>query len=116
VERTKISSRFLCAIENEEFEKLPGGIFTTSTFDNTRRPWDTTKTPWWHDRNMNLQADFFEGSAAGRRKPAASVSLAANAGTGAALAPLLPWCHGRYSGLCRTLPSPIPISRVEKHG
>ncbi len=30
VERTKISSRFLCAIENEEFDKLPGGIFTTS--------------------------------------------------------------------------------------
>jgi transcriptional regulator with XRE-family HTH domain len=30
VERTKISSRFLRAIENEEFDKLPGGIFTTS--------------------------------------------------------------------------------------
>jgi cytoskeletal protein RodZ len=27
---TKISSRFLQAIESEQFEKLPGGIFTTS--------------------------------------------------------------------------------------
>ncbi|HYL36293.1 MAG TPA: helix-turn-helix domain-containing protein [Bryobacteraceae bacterium] len=29
-ERTKISLRFLQAIEAEEFEKLPGGIFSTS--------------------------------------------------------------------------------------
>ncbi len=29
-EHTKISVRFLRAIENEEFEKLPGGIFATS--------------------------------------------------------------------------------------
>lgn len=29
-DRTKISIRFLRAIEAEEFEKLPGGIFTTS--------------------------------------------------------------------------------------
>jgi cytoskeletal protein RodZ len=29
-EATKISIRFLRAIEDEEFEKLPGGIFTTS--------------------------------------------------------------------------------------
>lgn len=29
-ERTKISIRFLQAIECEEFEKLPGGIFATS--------------------------------------------------------------------------------------
>ena len=29
-ERTKISLRFLRAIEDEEFDKLPGGIFTTS--------------------------------------------------------------------------------------
>ena len=29
-ERTKISLRFLHAIEAEEFEKLPGGIFSTS--------------------------------------------------------------------------------------
>src|SRR5215469_10692947 len=29
-EETKISLRFLRAIEAEEFEKLPGGIFTTS--------------------------------------------------------------------------------------
>jgi transcriptional regulator with XRE-family HTH domain len=29
-EATKISSRFLRAIESEEFEKLPGGIFDTS--------------------------------------------------------------------------------------
>jgi len=29
-ERTKISIRFLKAIESEEFEKLPGGIFATS--------------------------------------------------------------------------------------
>ena len=30
VERTKISSRFLRAIEDEQFDQLPGGIFTTS--------------------------------------------------------------------------------------
>lgn len=29
-ERTKISSRFLQAIENENFDELPGGIFSTS--------------------------------------------------------------------------------------
>ena len=30
VERTKISSRFLRAIEEEQFDQLPGGIFSTS--------------------------------------------------------------------------------------
>ncbi len=29
-ERTKISLRFLRAIEDEDFDQLPGGIFTTS--------------------------------------------------------------------------------------
>jgi cytoskeletal protein RodZ len=29
-EETKISTRFLRAIEDEEFDKLPGGVFTTS--------------------------------------------------------------------------------------
>lgn len=29
-QRTKISSRFLRAIEDERFDELPGGIFTTS--------------------------------------------------------------------------------------
>jgi len=29
-EKTKISMRFLRAIEDEEFDKLPGGIFSTS--------------------------------------------------------------------------------------
>jgi cytoskeletal protein RodZ len=29
-QRTKISSRFLRAIEDEQFEQLPGGIFSTS--------------------------------------------------------------------------------------
>ena len=29
-DRTKISTRFLRAIETEEFEKLPGGVFSTS--------------------------------------------------------------------------------------
>jgi len=29
-ENTKISTRFLRAIESEEFEKLPGGVFSTS--------------------------------------------------------------------------------------
>jgi cytoskeletal protein RodZ len=29
-ERTKISSRFLRAIEDEQYEQLPGGIFSTS--------------------------------------------------------------------------------------
>jgi cytoskeletal protein RodZ len=30
VQRTKISSRFLQAIEDEQFDQLPGGIFSTS--------------------------------------------------------------------------------------
>lgn len=30
VQRTKISSRFLRAIEEEQFDQLPGGIFSTS--------------------------------------------------------------------------------------
>jgi cytoskeletal protein RodZ len=30
VQRTKISSRFLRAIEDEQFDQLPGGIFSTS--------------------------------------------------------------------------------------
>jgi len=30
VERTKISARFLRAIENEDFDQLPGGIFAIS--------------------------------------------------------------------------------------
>ena len=30
IKTTKISQRFLVAIENEEFEKLPGGVFNTS--------------------------------------------------------------------------------------
>lgn len=29
-DRTKISTRFLRAIETEEFEKLPGGVFSTN--------------------------------------------------------------------------------------
>jgi cytoskeleton protein RodZ len=29
-DRTKISTRFLRAVETEEFEKLPGGLFSTS--------------------------------------------------------------------------------------
>ena len=29
-ERTKICTRYLRAIESEEFEKLPGGVFSTS--------------------------------------------------------------------------------------
>ena len=29
-DRTKIGTQFLRAIETEEFEKLPGGVFTTS--------------------------------------------------------------------------------------
>jgi len=30
IQRTKISSRFLRAIEDEQFDQLPGGIFSTS--------------------------------------------------------------------------------------
>lgn len=30
MQRTKISSRFLRAIEDEQFDQLPGGIFSTS--------------------------------------------------------------------------------------
>ncbi len=57
-ERTKISLRFLRAIELEEFEKLPGGIFSTSYIRQYAAAigYDEAELLGQFDRKMNPQA------------------------------------------------------------
>jgi cytoskeletal protein RodZ len=54
-DRTKISLRFLHAIEAEEFEKLPGGIFSTSYLRQyaTSIGYDEIELLAHFDRKMN---------------------------------------------------------------
>ena len=54
-EETKISLRFLRAIEEEEFEKLPGGIFSTSYLRQyaTAIGYDEAELLAHYDRKMN---------------------------------------------------------------
>ena len=54
-EGTKISLRFLRAIEAEEFDKLPGGIFTTSYLRQYAAAigYDATELLAQYDRKMN---------------------------------------------------------------
>jgi cytoskeletal protein RodZ len=54
-ERTKISLRFLRAIEDEEFEKLPGVIFSTSYLRQYAAVigFDEAELLSYHDRKMN---------------------------------------------------------------
>ena len=56
-DRTKISSRFLHAIEAEEFEKLPGGIFSTSYLRQyaVAIGYDEAELLTHFDRKMNPQ-------------------------------------------------------------
>jgi cytoskeletal protein RodZ len=56
-EATKISIRFLRAIEDEEFEKLPGGIFNTSYLRQyaAATGLEETKLLAYYDRYMNPQ-------------------------------------------------------------
>src|ERR1700692_3532345 len=56
-ERTKISLRFLLAIEAEEFEKLPGGIFNTSYLRQYAAAigFDEVELLTHFDRKMNPQ-------------------------------------------------------------
>jgi cytoskeletal protein RodZ len=57
-EETKISLRFLRAIEEEEFEKLPGGIFSTSYLRQyaTAIGYDEAELLAHYDRKMNPPA------------------------------------------------------------
>src|SRR5579859_3868922 len=56
-DRTKISLRFLRAIEAEEFAKLPGGIFSTSYLRQyaAQIGYDETELLTQFDRKMNPQ-------------------------------------------------------------
>jgi cytoskeletal protein RodZ len=56
-DRTKISLRFLRAIEAEEFEKLPGGIFSTSYLRQYAAAigYDEVELLTHFDRKMNPQ-------------------------------------------------------------
>ena len=62
-EETKISLRFLRAIEEEEFEKLPGGIFSTSYLRQyaTAIGYDETELLAHYDRKMNPPAAGLKG-------------------------------------------------------
>jgi|ERR1700682_1589578 len=54
-EKTKISLRFLRAIEDEEFDKLPGGIFNTSYLRQyaLAAEYDETQLLAYYDQKMN---------------------------------------------------------------
>jgi cytoskeletal protein RodZ len=54
-DQTKISLRFLQAIENEEFDKLPGGIFSTSYLKQYAGAigYDETELLAYYNRKMN---------------------------------------------------------------
>jgi len=62
--RTKISLRFLQAIEAEEFEKLPGGIFSTSYLRQYAAAigYDETELLIHFDRKMNPQPNLKQPS------------------------------------------------------
>lgn len=57
-DQTKISLRFLQAIENEEFDKLPGGIFSTSYLRQYASAigYDEAELLAHYNRKMNPQA------------------------------------------------------------
>lgn len=61
--RTKIGSRFLQAIEEEEFEKLPGGIFNTSYLRQYAQAigYDEDALVAYHNQKMNLSAPISKG-------------------------------------------------------
>jgi len=61
-ERTKISLRFLMAIEAEEFEKLPGGIFNTSYLRQYAHAigFDETELLACYDRVMKRNAALID--------------------------------------------------------
>jgi cytoskeletal protein RodZ len=61
-ERTKISLRFLVAIEAQEFEKLPGGIFNTSYLRQYAQAigFDETELLTCYDRAMNRNKPVME--------------------------------------------------------
>lgn len=67
-EATKISMRFLRAIEDEEFEKLPGGIFNTSYLRQyaAATGLEEAELLAHYDRRMNPQPDSDEGEARDR--------------------------------------------------
>ena len=68
-EATKISIRFLRAIEDEEFDKLPGGIFNTSYLRQyaAASGFEEDVLLAQYDRFMNPQPNSENGSAAPER-------------------------------------------------
>ncbi len=62
-EETKISLRFLKAIEDQEFEKLPGGIFSTSYLRQYAAAigYDEVELLAHYDRKMNPPAASAKG-------------------------------------------------------
>lgn len=66
-EQTKISLRFLRAIEDEEFEKLPGGIFNTSYLRQyaTAIRFDAAELLAHYERRMNPQPSAAKARPAG---------------------------------------------------
>lgn len=68
-EATKISIRFLRAIEDEEFEKLPGGIFNTSYLRQyaAASGFEEDVLLAQYDRFMNPKPNSENGSAAPER-------------------------------------------------
>lgn len=61
-ERTKISLRFLVAIEAEDFDKLPGGIFNTSYLRQYARAigFDETELLTCYDRAMSRNTPMMD--------------------------------------------------------
>ena len=66
-DQTKISLRFLQAIENEEFDKLPGGIFSTSYLRQYAAAigYDEAELLAHYNRKMNPSADVQDRRDAG---------------------------------------------------
>lgn len=62
-QRTKIGSRFLEAIEGEQFEKLPGGIFSTSYLRQYAQAigYDEDGLVAYYNQKMNISAPISKG-------------------------------------------------------
>jgi len=84
-EKTKISIRFLRAIEDEEFEKLPGGIFNTSYIRQYAQAIDHEESELLEYYNLRMGVEYAatskndgtsnQAKVKGLRFPAALVGL-----------------------------------------
>ena len=85
VQSTKISSRFLQAIEDEQFDQLPGGIFSTSYLRQYAAAigYDEDALMAFYNQKMNPSAPISKAPQTGNRQPRAAGSLVANRRAGA---------------------------------